>query len=135
MAHGGGTPGAHPVLAAVVALVLLLKALLQHLAELFQVVGGAGVHLVLVVFLHVLGVMEPVHELLGDVLDMLNPVEIVQENLVELVKVGLGFDEDGPAEIVELQQTVPAQPLLQGVHQGQPFVHGHVQPPCAHEVK
>lgn len=94
----------------------------------FQVVGGAGVHLVLVVFLHVLGVMEPVHELLGDVLDMLNPVEIVQENLVELVKVGLGFDEDGPAEIVELQQTVPAQPLLQGVHQGQPFVHGHVQP-------
>ena len=42
---------------------------------------------------------------------MLNPVEIVQENLVELVKVGLGFDEDGPAEIVELQQTVPAQPF------------------------
>lgn len=135
VAHGGGTAGAHPVLAAVVALVLLLEPLLQHLAELFQVVGGAGVYLVLVVFFHVLGVMEPVHELLGDVLDVLDAVEIIQENFIELVKVGLGLDQNGPADIVKLQQAVAAQAPLQGLHQRQPLVHGHLQALGTHVVK
>lgn len=79
----------------------------------FQVIGGAGVYLVLVVFFHVLGVMEPVHELLGDVLDVLDAVEIIQENFIELVKVGLGLDQNGPADIVKLQQAVAAQAPLQ----------------------
>ena len=70
-------PGAHPVLAAVVALVLLFPegAFLQHLAELFQVVVVRASTLVLVVFLHVLGAWSQSMRLLGDVLDMLNPVE------------------------------------------------------------
>ena len=113
----------------------LLQALLQHLAELVQVEGGAGVHLVLVVLFHVLGVVEPVHEFLGDVLDVLDAVEVVQKDLVELVKVGLGLYQDGPADVVELQQAVPAQALFQGIHQGEPFVHGHMKATGPHEVK
>lgn len=31
----------------------------------------------------------------GDVLDVLDAVEIIQENFIELVKVGLGLDQNG----------------------------------------
>ena len=135
VAHGGGAAGADPVLAAVVALVLFLQALLQQLPELFQVQGGAGVHLVLVVFLHVLGVVEPLHQLVGHVLNVLDPVKVLQEDLVELVKVCLGLHQNGPADVVELQKAVAAESPLQGLHEGEPLVHGHHQTPCTQEVE
>ena len=79
--------------------------------------------------------MEPVHELVGNVFHVLDPVEVLQEDLVELVEVGLGLHQDGPADIVELQEAVTAESPLQGLHEGEPLVHGHLQTPRAQEVE
>ena len=66
---------------------------------------------------------------------MLHTLEIICKGPVKLIKVRFRLDEDHPAQVIEIQKAVMVQPLLQGLHQRQPFIQGYFQAVGPQQVK
>ncbi len=118
--------GADPLVAAVVALVLLLQAL-QEAAH--QLVGGQLLEpgpLLGRQLGEVLRILQPLHHLLGDVVAELplDALEDAREDPVVGVEVGLALDQAGAPEVVEAQQAAAVQSLLERAQERLPLLDG-----------
>ena len=137
VAPGGAALGAHPVVAAVVLLGLLLEPLFQTPEQLLQrllrhpQVPQAAHRLPQVL----LGVLQPLQHLLRQLALPGNVLEKLQKHLVEPVVLRLAFHQYRPAQLVESGEAGAVEPLLHALEQRQPLIEGHVQPPLAQEVK
>ena len=125
-AIGRGAGGADPLVAALVAALLLLEALLQVLPELFP---AHGLDLLLLLVGEV-ALGELAQPFLGDLglvdrlAHALDALEDMGENLVELVEMALVLHQAGAGEIVELLHALVGEILVESLQQGQVFPQG-----------
>ena len=120
-AEGRGARGADPLVAALVAFLLLLQALLQRLHQLLEAAQGLD-------FRHLLRGKHLLGELLEPFLrdfsrllfrDEIQPVEALAEDLIELVDVLLVLHQGRAGEVVELVHPIAGDVLLHRFQQGQ----------------
>ena len=122
--EGGVPAGADPAPAAVVALVLLGQRLEVAAHQLVGVELFEGGPLLVGQPVEVLGIREPLHQLVAHRELPLDAVEHLGEDAIEGVEVGLALDEQRLREVVEGQQVAAVQALLEGRHQHLPLLDG-----------
>jgi len=124
VAEGRVTSGADPLAAAIVSLVLLLEAFEELLHQLVGIEVLQRFALLFCQSLEVLGVVQPVEQLVARRELGLDAVKDVREDAVERIEVGLALDQAGLCQVIEAEQVAAMQPLLEGGHQHLPFLDG-----------
>src|SRR5262245_44716837 len=122
-----GAGGADPLVAALVAVLLLLHALAQGLEQLVQPAHRLDLLLLLLGPVFVRELREPLgRNLRGERLaHELEALEHVAEDAVELVEVALVLDQRGAREVVEVLDPAAGEILLHRLHQREIFAQRH----------
>ena len=74
-----------------------------------------------------IGLVEPVQQLLGDLLLEGDILKILQEGAVKGVKVRLALHQKAPAQVVKPGKAGLMKPLVEGLHQCHPLGEGDFQ--------
>ena len=108
---------------------LLFQTLLQRLHQLVEPAQGLDLGLLLIGEKFLVEQLQPV---LGHVqrrllarADALDPGKHLAEHLVEPVIVFLVLDQHRPRQVVEVIDLPPGDVAVHGLHQMEPFLHGH----------
>ena len=127
IAIGRGAAGADPLAAALVALLLFFKTLLESLHEL---VPAHGLDLLLL-FLAEIFLGQLLQPLLGNlgllhgVEQAFKPLEHRAEDAVELVEVALILHQRGPRQVVEILHRIVSEVGVERLHQREVFAQRH----------
>ncbi len=121
------TRRADPLVAALVALLLLLHALAQGLEQLLEPAHRLDLFLLLLGEVFLRELLEPLRRDLGRgrIAQQLEALEHMAEHAVELVEVALILHQRGAGEIVEALHPAAGEVLLHRLHQGEIFTQGH----------
>ena len=122
-----GAGGADPLLAALVAPLLLLHELAQSFQELVQAPQGLDLLLLLVGEIFLRQLLEPLRRNFdrGRIAHQLEALEHVAEDAVELVEIALVLHQRGAREIIEVLDPPPREVLLHRFHQREIFAQRH----------
>ena len=125
--EGRGAAGADPLVAALVAFLLLLQALLQGLHQLLEAAQRLDLGLLLVGEELFCELLQPFrrdvrHQVLVDPLEAL---EDMGEDPVELVEVPLVLHQGGAGQVVEVVHVQADDVAVHRLHQGEVFPQGH----------
>ena len=124
VAEYGHSSGADPVASAVVLAVLLRETLLEHFLYPFEVQPEIFKRLFLVIVSgRFLWIVEPVQQLLRNIVQKVNILEKFKKRPVEFVEIRFAFYEHGAAKIIEIRKAGIGKPLVQSLVKGKPLVH------------
>ena len=101
----GHSSGADPVFSAVMLTVLLLKTFLEHL--LYPLILKPHVmksDFLIIISRRILGIIQPVKELLWYVVKKIYILEKLKEGSVKFIKVSLTFHKHRPAQIIKISK-------------------------------
>ena len=128
VAENRHTACAYPIFSAVMLAVLLGNSLTQHLfytlVVKLKVLSG---YLLVIVSRCFLRLVQPVHKLLGNILQKIYILEKFQKCTVELIKLAFGLNKNASAKIIKFRERGVSHAFVQSLIKRHPLGHGHLK--------
>ena len=135
-AEGRPPACADPAVAPVVALLLLPDPLLEEPHQLLEVEVLHGGDLLRAEIQQPLGLLQPAQDLLVELRRLdLHALEVVGEDPIEQVVLGLALDQQGAGDVVEGREVGVVQPHGERAHQSEPLLGADLEPVAPQRVE